>query len=75
MKTQWFARIDGNVLPLRKKELMHPAAWGLLSAFADDDTRPLPKDQDHLLELLLMTEEAIARLEAVKTRLEIERLQ
>lgn len=40
--------------------------WGFISQYADDPDGPLPKDPDHLSELLLLTDQAINKLETLR---------
>jgi hypothetical protein len=55
----------GEVVNLRKREQMKlddGAVWGMLSSFADDPKRPLPRKEADLAELGLLLGEAKHRI-------------
>lgn len=61
----------GEVVNLRKQQQLdmhNPAVWGIVSAFADDPTRPLPRSDGELAELGLLLGQAKFLLEAAHQR-------
>lgn len=62
-----------TVIPIRKQEADDPLPmWIMVSAFADDDTRPLPRDKDQLLELSEMLMEASRKVRMAMVRVQEE---
>lgn len=52
-----------------------PAILGLLSFFAEDDSRELPRSQDHVIELLNACRDARSSLQDLERRLELEAMR
>lgn len=50
------------------------ALWGVVSAFADDPTRPLPRDMDSVLELSGLLTEASEKIRNAMERVQVERM-
>lgn len=52
----------------------NPALWAIVSAFADDPTRPLPRHMDDLLELSGLLIEASEKVRHAMVRVQTERM-